>query len=398
MKSVDECDVPLPVLVLDDEDLVREVMCELLTREGYAKASFADPMAALASLAGVPYKLALIDLNMPSMDGISVIEAALALKPDLACLIVTGEGDLQTSQRALDAGAIDYILKPFNIVSVKAGLQRAFRTVALRKAVWSADQKFQQHMADFAMLNRQLILARNSAELANEAKSRFLASMSHELRTPLNSIIGFAHILRSAHLPKTPAQSAEFASHIIDAANHLLSLVNEVLDLSKIEAGKADLRFDSVRLAPLLERCAQLIAPECERHGVTLMHDSGEQSVHADPVRLQQVLLNLLSNGAKYNKPGGNLTVTASRLGFTHTSIAVSDSGPGIAPDLLHRLFQPFDRLERATSSVGGTGLGLAIVDRLVRQMNGTIDVVSTVGLGTTFTIVLPSVETGTGA
>ncbi|WP_170299926.1 ATP-binding response regulator [Pseudoduganella buxea] len=398
MQDVDGRDAPLPILVVDDEDLVREVMCELLTREGYAPAGFADPMAALASLAGVPYKLALIDLNMPSMDGIAVIEAALALKPDLGCLIVTGEGDLPTSQRALDAGAIDYLLKPFNIVAVKAGLQRAFRTVALRKAAWSADQKIQQHMMELAMLNRQLILARNSAELANEAKSRFLASMSHELRTPLNSIIGFAHILRSAHLSSTPVQSAEFAGHIVDAANHLLSLVNEVLDLAKIQAGKADLRVDCVMLAPLLEKCARLIAPECERHGVTLiMPDHVGHSVHADATRLQQVLLNLLSNGARYNKPGGTLTVAVCGLGLTHTSITVSDTGQGIAPDLRERLFQPFDRLGRSTSSAEGTGLGLTIADRLMRQMNGTIDVVSTVGLGTTFTIVLPSAATQAG-
>ncbi len=389
---IDSHDKPVSVLVIDDEDLVRQVMCELLEREGFATAGFADPLAALASLASVDYSIALVDLNMPTMDGIAVIEAALRIQPSLACLIVTGEGDLATSQRALTAGAIDYMLKPFDIVAVRTGLERALRIVALRETLRTSDAKVQQCMAELAFLNRQLVVARNAAQLANDAKSRFLASMSHELRTPLNSIIGFSHILKSSQFPKTWQQVEDFSSHILQSAHHLLAIVNEVLDLARVESGKVELHIEAVQLAPLLEACRQMIGQQCAQHGLSLHVAAGKgEAVMADVLRLRQILFNLLSNGVKYNTAGGSLKIAVATLPAGDVAIAVSDTGSGIAPEMMSRLFQPFDRLGRDQHAANGTGLGLALADRLARQMFGRIEVDSVVGKGSTFTLVLPA-------
>ncbi len=389
---------PIPILVVDDEKLVRDTMCELLAREGYVPAGFGDPMAALASLAGVDYRLALIDLSMPVMDGISVIELAMSIRPTLGCLIVTGEGDRASSRKALDAGAVDYLLKPFDIVAVRAALGRALRTVRLRDKLLDADQKAQQYLAEMAMLHRQLVIARSHAELANEAKSRILASLGQELLAPLNAIIGLARILHSEEPPKTPAQVAEFSGHVLDGARRLQSLVSQVLDLAQLDSGKPGLQIAPVALDEALGACSELLAADCTAHAVTLDFPvSAGHRVLADPDRLRQVLLNLLTNAIRYNRPGGSVTVSIGVLPAGETAIAITDSGAGIAPELVGTLFEPFDSLGRDLPR-GRPGIGLTLVGRLVAMMNGRIDVDSVAGQGSIFTVVLPTATAAVAA
>ncbi len=222
---------------------------------------------------------------------------------------------------------------------------------------------------------------------ANRAKSEFLSRMSHELRTPLNGILGFAQLLEMDAV--TPAQR-ESVEHIQKGGRHLLALINEVLDIARIEAGKVAIALEPVLVADVVRSALDLVRPQAARRRISVTDGvSGGDYVMADRQRLPQVLLNLLSNAVKYNREGGSIVVS-STAADGHVRLAVRDTGPGIAPELLARLFTPFDRLGADRSAVEGTGLGLALSRRLVEVMRGTLSVESTVGEGTTFAVELP--------
>jgi len=243
-----------------------------------------------------------------------------------------------------------------------------------------------------------LLAARNEAERANRAKSEFLSRMSHELRTPLNAIIGFSYLLEKSQL--TPRQHSN-AGYIHRAGHHLLELINDVLDVSSIEAGRLAVSLEAVPLLPLLRECLNMMGPQATGAGVRLLElpvsDAPDElpTVFADRRRLQQVLLNLLSNAVKYNRSGGSMTLACHSLEGGpleqgRLRISVTDTGPGIEPDLLERLFTAFDRLGAERTSVEGTGLGLALSKSLMEGMGGSLTVSSRIGEGSTFWLELP--------
>ncbi|WP_054773194.1 sensor histidine kinase [Methylogaea oryzae] len=235
-----------------------------------------------------------------------------------------------------------------------------------------------------------LIDARNEADRANQAKSEFLSNMSHELRTPLNAILGFTQLLQDDENLSEDQQDSLQA--VIKAGQHLLGLINEVLDLAKVEAGHVDLTLEPVAVAPLIHECLDLVAPQADRCAVTLEQaGSGEAFVRADRTRMKQVLLNLLSNAIKYNREGGSVQIDVQPAERGHWRIGVSDTGPGIPAERLGELFQPFNRLGAESNAIEGTGIGLVITRRLVEMMGGSIGVESTVGVGTRFSIHLPA-------
>ncbi len=234
--------------------------------------------------------------------------------------------------------------------------------------------------------------ARAEAEAANRAKSEFLSSMSHELRTPMNTVLGFAQVLQSdPDSPLTEDQS-ESVDQIIHGGRHLLELINEVLDLSRIENGVMELSTEKVDLGDLVSETLDLIRPLAANRSIALVNelapDSGQ--VWSDYTRLKQVLLNLLSNAVKYNVLGGTVTVRTHPTTEGRARLAVIDTGPGIAARDLDGLFVPFERLGADLSDIEGTGIGLTITKRLVEMMDGEIGVQSQVGRGSTFWVDLP--------
>ncbi len=236
--------------------------------------------------------------------------------------------------------------------------------------------------------NKLLAQAKGAAEQANQAKSSFLSSMSHELRTPLNAILGFAQLLTSESLPVTVEQKKEFATHIVDAGKHLLLLINEVLDLAKVESGTLTLSLEPVNLVEVVLECQTLISPMASKRAIQLTFPPDE-NLHAiaDRTRLKQILLNLLSNAIKYNRNGGAVIVSCVRGTEEKIRISVQDTGPGLDESHLLQLFQPFNRLGQETSAEEGTGIGLVVSKRLVELMGGEIGVTSTLGLGSVFWI-----------
>jgi PAS domain S-box-containing protein len=235
-----------------------------------------------------------------------------------------------------------------------------------------------------------LVRAKQQAEQANEAKTEFLSRMSHELRTPLNAILGFAQVLEMDELP---LDQATCVGHISRAGTHLLELVNEVLEISRIEAGCDNVPAQPVAVASAVCEALEMVRAEAEGRGIEIIvEDSVEEAwVAADRLRLKQVLINLLANAVKYNRDGGAVTIFCEPGATDDQHIHVRDTGLGISLEKLPRLFTPFDRLGAEQRGVAGTGLGLAASKRLVEAMGGSLGVCSTEGKGSTFTVTLPA-------
>ena len=236
----------------------------------------------------------------------------------------------------------------------------------------------------------ELNQAMAAAEKANGAKTDFLSSMSHELRTPLNAVLGFAQLIESGSPPPTVAQKRNL-DQILKAGWYLLELINEILDLAMIESGKATLSREPVSLGEVILECRAMIEPQAQKRGIvmTFPRFDAPHYVNADRTRVKQVLINLLFNAIKYNKPEGTVVVECTQGAAGTVRISVRDTGAGLSADQLTQLFQPFNRLGKEAGAEEGTGIGLVVTKRLVELMAGTLGVQSTVGAGSVFWIEL---------
>lgn len=243
-------------------------------------------------------------------------------------------------------------------------------------------------------LYQEARMAAETAERASRAKSQFLSRMSHELRTPLNAVIGFAQLLQMDTQPALVEGQKHKVKLIERSGAHLLDVISDVLDLSRIEAGDMPLSIEPILLGNVISDAQAMVAESAQRANVALTESGHVWGVHvmADRVRLRQVLVNLLSNAVKYNRPGGEVRINV-RLDETHILLEVRDTGVGLSANQIAHLFEPFNRLGAENSGVEGTGIGLVIVHRLVELMGGSIQVSSQAGQGTTFTLRLLAVD-----
>jgi signal transduction histidine kinase/ActR/RegA family two-component response regulator len=306
-----------------------------------------------------------------SDDEISVLVTAFN---DMLAEIERRTSELESSNRAIVREVRERDLAQQEVMRLNAELERRVR----------------ERTEQLEIANHELGVAIEAAQRASNSKSSFLSSMSHELRTPLNAILGFAQILVSESLPSTLQQKKEFAGHILKAGRHLLTLINEILDLAKIESGTMNLSLELVELGDLLHECQTMIEPQADARRVSVLFpQTTELAALADRTRLKQIMLNLLSNAVKYNRERGSVLVSCSVTGYDRVRIAVQDTGSGLSPEQLDGLFQPFNRLGQEGGAEEGTGIGLVVTKRLVEAMGGDIGVSSTVGTGSVFWVEL---------
>lgn len=306
-----------------------------------------------------------LDYNLPDVDGIELLGKILAVDPHASIVILTGEGDEFLAAQAIKSGASDYLPKG------------ALSPVVLAQC----------------LQNMEMRKAKEEAEQHNKAKSEFLSRMSHELRTPMNAILGFAQLMSESKKDPLPEAHQARVSEILKAGRHLMDLINDVLELSRIEKEEDDVSIESICIAELVDEVFSMVHPISEEFHIDLIDSiSSHEGIYAlgDEIRLKQVLLNLISNGIKYNRPNGSVTLTLDILDEKNLRINVKDTGLGIADEKLASLFEPFDRLGAEYSDVEGSGIGLTISKKLIELMNGSIGVKTIVGEGSEFYILLP--------
>jgi PAS domain S-box-containing protein len=267
-----------------------------------------------------------------------------------------------------------------------------------RKTADGGTACFRVDITDLKKREASLTRERETSDAQNRAKTEFLSSMSHELRTPMNAILGFGRLLEQKSTQLSPEKVSNFATHIVRSGQHLLNLIGDVLELSKIESGHANFTIEDVAASPLIAECVDLLKERAHEVDVTLIDDSDADLpvLATDRGRFRQIMLNLLSNAVKYNRAGGTVTVATRVLNDTvHNTglvrVSVADTGEGIPPERQGQIFQAFNRLGREASQIEGTGIGLYLTNRLVEQLGGAIGFESIPGTGTTFWVDFPA-------
>jgi signal transduction histidine kinase len=320
------------------------------------------------------------------------LAAGIALSVLLARRLVRPVKQMRTAAARIGAGAYDERIElrrrdelgglADELNRMAASLQGSVQS--LERRVEERTRELQQALAELSEKGRQL-------EVASEHKSEFLANMSHELRTPLNAIIGFSQVLRKRMFGEINAKQEEYLDDILSSGHHLLSLINDVLDLSKVEAGQVELEVATFSLREALERGVVMVREPAVKKGVrlSLVLAPDVDLVDGDERRLRQVVYNLLSNAVKFTPGGGCIDVASSRVNG-EVRVTVTDTGPGIAPDDHERIFEEFQQTDVGVDQREGTGLGLALSKRLVELHGGRIWVESEPGEGSRFVFTLP--------
>ncbi len=374
------------VLVVDDDIDFAESLAELIEPHGYevtiagaAEHALAliDPTAAEFSAAPVVF----VDVRLGVTSGVDVLGAAARTSaPDLICVVMTAELDTQTAIAALRRGAYDYFDKSCDPGTLLAVLDRCFDLVKLQKDRESAYDA--------------LRLAKEEAEAASRAKSGFLATVSHELRTPLNAIIGFSEMmLREVLGALGNDQYRAYVADIHASGTHLLQIINDILDLSKAESGKLELYEDVFDLRDMIRAVGQLTSTRIRDAGLSnATHLPADLPLlRADERKTKQVLLNLVTNAAKFTPRGGHIEIIGEYSDEEGLALTVVDTGIGIAPDDIGRVLEPFVQVDSSLSRQHqGTGLGLPLVKAIMELHGGSLRLASTVGVGTRVKITFP--------
>ena len=364
------------ILIVDDNPQNLQLLGRILQENNYEIEFATNGLAALDWISVKKFDLILLDINMPGIDGFEVCTKIRSNESmnHVPIIFLSAETDRESILKGFELGAQDYVTKPFDS-----------RELLVR---------IRTHLALTDTLEK-LEIEKEKAQSADHLKSAFLATMSHELRTPLNSIIGFTGILIQEKPGPLNDEQKKQLGMVQNSARHLLSLINDVLDISKIEAGQLKIHLQKFNLRDLINKVVETNKPSADKKNltITVTIEDNVSEITSDSMRVQQILINLLNNAIKFTDKG-RISVTCFTVG-SFVKIQVTDTGIGIESGKIEQLFKPFIQLETGLSRKHeGTGLGLSICKRLTEMLDGEIDVESRFGEGSIFSITLPLLKT----
>jgi signal transduction histidine kinase len=369
------------ILITDDDPLVRQIMRACLEDDGHGVIEAENGREAERLCREHRPQLLVLDVIMPELDGFELC-AKLRAEPEwayLPILVATGLEDVASITRAFEVGATDFIAKPIQWPVLSHRVRYLLRASRALEEVRQNQER--------------LVAAVAQAEAASQAKTEFLANMSHELRTPLNAIIGFATMIQDGLYGPPQAKHAEYAGHIIASGEHLLAVINDILDITKAEANRLVLVEEEVELDRVVKLSSSIVEEMAAKSGLgyEVELEPNLPRFLADAAKLRQVLINLLSNAIKFTPAGGRVTLRVDRDRAGRLALRVADTGIGIAPEKLHVVLTPFGQVETSlVRRYGGVGLGLPLTKRLIELHGGTMEIASAPGSGTTVTAFFP--------
>ena len=377
------------IVVVEDEVGARATLCGILEDAGYEVIGLERGSEALEAIRSSAFDIIITDIRLPDVGGREILELAKEINPDAAVIMMTGYASVETAVDAVNQGAYAYFVKPVDPDEIKTTIANALRHQRLL-------QENKRLVDSLQRSNKLLFEANEELRKATQAKSEFLAHMSHELRTPLNVIIGFSELLLDEVPGKINEEQRRCLNDILGGGNNLLNLINDILDLSKIESGKMELSLRNFSLSGVIEALRSVMLPILGQRDQSLdiEMEEGLPQVYADKAKVRQVLLNLLSNSTKFTPDGGKLKIEATRED-ERCRVSVIDNGIGIKPENQEKIFEEFCQIESPlTEEKGGTGLGLAIARQIVERHGGRIWVDSDYGQGSRFNFTLPLAKT----
>jgi len=386
----------ISVLLFEDDEGQALLTREALEKEAWVVEVCRTGREGLAQLAGKPYDVYLIDMQLPDIRGIEVLRRLKTIQPDAVALIVTGHGDEAAAVEAMKLGADDYIVKsPY--MGHLAALPIVIRESLERRQLKGEREQLQTELWEHARLlqerNAELRRANEELKRLDQLKSDLVSMVSHELRTPLATIKEFTSIIADQIAGPVTTSQREYLEIVTANIERLSRIIDDLLDMAKIESGRVLLNKGFVELGPLLDHVAQSMRPLAESKQITLDIDAPKvpPQVFADTDKITQVLLNLVSNAIKFTDGPGRVTISVEEHP-NEMQFDVTDTGSGILPEDLPKLFEKFQQFRRATGGTGakGTGLGLAISKRLVGLHGGRIWATSEAGKGSTFSFTVP--------
>lgn len=442
------------ILLVDDEQDILRMLSKLLTQEQFQVKTAQGGEEAIALFQSEPFDAVVTDMRMPGMDGLAVIKRIKEIDEDIEVIILTGFAALDNVIQAFrHNGAFDYLTKPLeNINELFFAINRAIESRRLKienrilfkklkqakenlekrvsertHELSDANDRLQRELEQREKTEKELKKSKEAAEAASRAKSSFLANMSHELRTPLNHIIGFSELVADESLGQLNESQATHLGEVIQSSKHLLSLINDILDLSMVESGRMELNPTLTDLDLILDNSLVMIKQKALKHNITIktVFDPIPEPVFMDEQKFKQIINNLLSNAIKFTPDDGTVSLNARKIGVARNldihqadsetlvelcgqtedargtgreiasfiEISVTDTGIGIKPEDLERIFERFVQVDAPLDNkYQGTGLGLSITRALVELHNGRIWAESEgINKGSTFRFILPA-------